>query len=97
MLGFAGRLYAHPILTPLFELCRIGMLVNFFLAVFNLIPIPPLDGSWILYGFLPPPLSYAYDRFRPYGFLLLLLLVYSRVLSMILNPVANFLYSLLQL
>ncbi len=98
MLSAAGeQLYSHPIFTPLFELCRIGMVVNFFLAAFNLIPIPPLDGSWILYGFLPPRLSYVYDRFRPYGFLVLLALMYSGALSVILSPVMILLSSLLRL
>ena len=98
MIGAGGmQLFPHPVLTPLFELCRIGMLVNFFLAVFNLIPIPPLDGSWILYGFLPPNLSHVFDQFRPYGFLVLLALMYSGALSVILAPVTVFLYSLLGL
>jgi Zn-dependent protease len=46
------------------------VLVNVFLAFFNLLPIPPFDGSHIVEGVLPPRLAQAYQRLRPVGFLL---------------------------
>lgn len=85
----------HPVLTPLFQFFLVGIFLNVFLAVFNLIPIPPLDGSWILYGLLPPELSGAYDRLRPYGFLMLLGLLYTGVLGMIWSPLVGFINSML--
>lgn len=88
--------YADAIITPLFQFCLVGMFVNVFLAVFNLIPIPPLDGSWILYGLLPADLSAVYDRFRPYGFLVLLALLYTGVLGFIWSPLISFLNTLLE-
>jgi Zn-dependent protease len=49
--------------------------LNIWLAVFNLIPIPPLDGSWILFGLLPHRLAYIKDALRQYGIAILLLLI----------------------
>ncbi|WP_305098281.1 site-2 protease family protein [Croceibacterium aestuarii] len=46
------------------------VLINVFLAIFNLLPIPPFDGSHIVEGLLPPKLAQAYGKLRPYGFLL---------------------------
>lgn len=86
---------SHPVITPVFQFFLVGVFLNVFLAVFNLIPIPPLDGSWILYGFLPPELSDAYDRFRPYGFLVLLGLLYTGALGMLWSPLVTFLNSIL--
>jgi Zn-dependent protease len=51
------------------------VLVNVFLAFFNLLPIPPFDGSHIVEGVLPRKLAQAYERLRPVGFLLFFLLV----------------------
>jgi Zn-dependent protease len=51
------------------------ILVNLFLALFNLIPLPPFDGSHIVEGILPPSLAKAYDKLRPFGFPLLFLLL----------------------
>jgi Zn-dependent protease len=66
------------------------MFINAMLAVFNLLPIPPLDGSKILSGLLPPAQALTYDRLQQYGPLLLLVLIMlpGRVLgSLILPPI----------
>jgi len=77
-------------LYPLFLLCYLGLIINVILAVFNVIPIPPLDGSWILSGLLPENLSILFDSIRPYGFMLLILLLFSGALGGILGPVLGF-------
>jgi Zn-dependent protease len=63
------------------------VLVNTYLAVFNLIPIPPLDGSGILSGLLSDSAAAVYDRIRPYGFILVMLLVYAGLLNVIIRPI----------
>jgi len=59
-------------------------LMNGMLAVFNLIPLPPLDGSKILIGLLPPAQAVSYARLQPYGVLILLLLAFTNLLSIFL-------------
>lgn len=51
------------------------ILVNIFLALFNLLPIPPFDGSHIVEGLLPRAAAEQYNRLRPFGFLLLIVLL----------------------
>ena len=68
---------------------------NLGLGVFNLIPIPPLDGSRILTGLLPLPLAYPYARLEPFGFILVLALYFTGALYWILLPVVNFFCQLL--
>ncbi len=51
------------------------IMINIFLALFNMLPIPPFDGSHIVEGLLPERAAAAYDRLRPFGFPLLLLLL----------------------
>ncbi len=53
-----------------------GVLLNILLALFNLIPLPPLDGSWIMLATLKGDLARFYASLRPYGFMLVLLLMY---------------------
>lgn len=60
--------------------------INIILAAFNLIPIPPLDGSKILMGFLPDRYQYALSRLEPYGFFIIIGLLYIGAL----NPVIAF-------
>jgi len=87
--GFLLELLPGIILVPVLMLCQVGILLNIILAVFNLIPIPPLDGSWVLIGLLPPRAAVYFEKIRPYGFGLLLLLLLTGGLSYILNPVLN--------
>ncbi|MCX5853695.1 MAG: site-2 protease family protein [Deltaproteobacteria bacterium] len=60
--------------------------INIILAAFNLIPIPPLDGSKILMGFLPERLQYSLSRLEPYGFFIIIGLLYFGAL----NPFIDF-------
>jgi Zn-dependent protease len=63
--------------------------INTSLAVFNLIPIPPLDGSGILAGLLSERGAARFARLRPYGFLILIALMYTNALTFIFSPVQN--------
>lgn len=80
----------HPLVYPVFLMCQTGLFLNVILAVFNLLPVPPLDGSWILAGVLPSNLAAAMDQIRPYSFILLIALLLSGVFGMILNPILRF-------
>lgn len=63
--------------------------INTSLAVFNLIPIPPLDGSGILAGLLSERGAARFERLRPYGFLILIALMYTNALTFVFSPVQN--------
>ncbi len=71
---------------PIALMLALGVQLNIGLAVFNLIPIPPLDGSRILTGLLPRPLAFKYARLEPYGFLILLLLIFTGAIQKIILP-----------
>jgi Zn-dependent protease len=78
------------------EILYVGVVLNVGLGVFNLIPLPPLDGSWVASFGLPQHLGEAYDRYvRPYGSMLLLLLVVSGGLGSLVGPFMKSLHELL--
>ena len=82
---------SNSILVPICLLLRELLLINVVLAVFNLIPVPPLDGSHVLRHFLPDSMRRAYDTV---GWVALLALVYfgSSYLQRLLNPFLSFFY-----
>jgi Zn-dependent protease len=79
--GLLIRFFYSPQLAPIMELFSIIVYLNILLGIFNLIPIPPLDGSWILFRFLPSWAERIRVFLQQYGFFIIIVLLFSGVLN----------------
>jgi Zn-dependent protease len=71
--------------------------INLLLAAFNLVPIPPLDGSRIAMGILPDDLASKYSAIEPYGFIIIMLLIWLGVFDLFIWPIVKILSRLLMI
>jgi Zn-dependent protease len=85
-----GQGIASGALAPVSYVLYRFMMVNVVLAVFNLIPIPPLDGSGVVLSLVGAPVARLYAVIAPFGFLLLILLLYSGFLGRIFGPILTY-------
>lgn len=74
----------ETISLPMIYMGIAGISINLVLFLINLLPIPPLDGSRIITAFLPPKLAWQYSKVERYGFIILLVLLYTKILSQLL-------------
>lgn len=86
-----NRLTVSYNIELLYSALSIIAYINILLAAFNIIPIPPLDGSKILISFLPNEYRYYMERIEPYGMFIILALLFMGIL----NPVIRFVQSLI--
>src|SRR5215204_3748438 len=95
-LKVTGLVFAIPenLQEPVLLLLHLFLTMNISLAVFNLLPFPPLDGSKVLETFLPASMQPVLAILEQYGFMILLVLMYMGFFSAIISPILSFVYSL---
>lgn len=86
---------AEAVLVPLNGMLIASVWINLVLCIFNFLPIPPLDGSRILTGLLPNHLELSYMRLERFGFIIIIVLAFSGLLSKAIVPIISFANSLL--
>ena len=88
-------LRSSPLLGPIFIMVNIGIVLNVALGIFNMIPIPPLDGSKVLMNVLPYERAMAFSRIEPYGFIILMALMFTGILHRVMGPIIDITVGLL--
>nr|WP_315481190.1 site-2 protease family protein [uncultured Undibacterium sp.] len=79
-----------------YRMAQAGLLTNLVMFAFNLFPIPPLDGGRILTSMLPHRQAYQFAKIEPYGFFIVMALVYFKILQFWMYPLMNIAQSILQ-
>jgi Zn-dependent protease len=82
-----GMPHENSVMAPLVGMVFFALIINLALALFNLVPIPPLDGHWMLYGVLPYNAGLALQKVSSYGFLLLYGLMFLGMFHVLFVPV----------
>jgi Zn-dependent protease len=85
------------VLKPLHLMMAQSVEVNVILAVFNMIPVPPLDGGRVLVGLLPTKHAMSFSRIEPYGFIIVILLIATGIANQIIMPFIIFFLKLLRM
>ena len=86
MIPIAGAGFLF-LMGTLQKIAFFGIVINFILAIFNLLPIPPLDGGHIAIALLPSHIRYQLVRIEPFGFLIILALLYIGAFGIIFRPI----------
>jgi Zn-dependent protease len=95
--GVSPEAAADKVLRPLTLIFQSGIVINVVLASFNMIPIPPLDGGRVLTGLLPYKQAATFSKIEPFGFIIVLILIYSGMANYIIMPFIVFFLKLFQI
>ncbi len=84
--------------TFFLEMCKAGVLVNIVMFAFNLFPVPPLDGGRVLVGLLPRKMAMEFSRIEPYGFYIVMVMVFLNIINPIwMTPIMGLTFTTLDI